>query len=111
MLQDTSVHAYEEEVKPTLSRRQAAVRDLLMHHPYGLTNAEIAQALDWPINTVTPRTNELVHKLEVVKDMGIRTCTVTGRKAHVWALKFIPKPSTVNTQKEVGNDPQQGTIL
>lgn len=91
MIQDTSTKADTEEIAPNLGRKQAAIRRLLLVNPQGMTNAEIARALEWTINRVTPRTNELV-KLGAVVDAGTRSCRVTGRTAHVWKLKHVPIP-------------------
>jgi hypothetical protein len=99
MIQNTSIKAYENEIAPNLGRKQAAIRRLLLVNPAGMTNAEIARALEWTINRVTPRVNELVHFKDangkpnpVLVDAGTRTCRVTGRTAHVWKLKYQPAP-------------------
>lgn len=84
MIRDTSREAYEA-VLPDLSEKQATVLGLLNTAREALTNSEIGQALAWPINTVTPRTNELV-KLGKVADAGKRTCRITGRTAHTWGV-------------------------
>jgi hypothetical protein len=98
MLQDTSIRSYDNEIRPRLSERQATVRRLLLAYPSGLTNAEMAKLLSWPINTVTPRSNELV-KLGVARDAGKRKCQVTGRTAHTWALTYRqPAPSKPASQ-------------
>lgn len=102
-MRETSLQAYESEIRPKLGEKQEAVRQLLLAYPEGLTNAEIGELLEWTINRVTPRTNELVHFKDangrpnpVLIDAGIRKCRVTGRTAHVWKLKplNIPKVET-----------------
>jgi hypothetical protein len=45
-----------------------------------LTNAELAHYLQWTINRVTSRTNEL-RKMGVLYDAGIRICRVTHSSA------------------------------
>lgn len=92
-MNDTSLKAYESEICANLGQKQAAVRRLLLVNPNGMTNAEIARTLEWSINRVTPRTNELV-KLGAVQDAGTRRCRVTGRTAHVWKLQYAPPPKT-----------------
>lgn len=83
-LQTTSLFAYRNEVRPTLSARQEAVMDVLADHE-DMTNSEIAQALGWSINRITGRTNELV-KLGKVREARKRTCRVTGRTAIAWRV-------------------------
>jgi hypothetical protein len=86
MVSDTSLMAYMD-VMPSLGEKQMAVYALLKVMPAGMTNAEIARALCWPINTVTPRTLEL-RSYGLVKDNGIRACSVTGRNAHAWKVNL-----------------------
>lgn len=50
-----------------------------------MTNLELAYCLHRPINTITPRTNELA-KLGVLRDAGVRACRMSGRSAHIWAI-------------------------
>jgi hypothetical protein len=76
-----------------------------MAYPDGLTNAEMAKLLDWPINTLTPRTFELVHMTDengrpnpVVEDAGIRKCNATGRQAHAWKLTYTQLPKVATNQ-------------
>lgn len=79
--QDTSRMAYHD-IQPKIGDRQNKVLGVIeLHGP--MTNSEIAQVLGWPINTVTPRTNELV-KLGVLAIYDRRHCNVTGRTAIVW---------------------------
>jgi|GEM_PF-1959735 len=105
-MRDTSIQAFENQVQPTLSKRQAAVRDLLLLYPQGLTNSEIAQYLGRPINTITPRVHELVNKLKVIEDGGIRRCSVTGSNAHVWRLKYATLPEPVKAEPQVSQSRQ-----
>jgi len=97
MLQDTSLANYENEVRPKLGEKQAAVRRLLLAYPEGLTNAEIGQLLGWTINRVTPRTGELV-QMRAAKDAGRRPCRVTGNMAHVWKLTQPPAPKVAEAE-------------
>ncbi|WP_157032773.1 hypothetical protein [Sphingomonas changbaiensis] len=68
---------------PLLNDRQAEVFASL-EGARPMTNAEIALKLGWTINRVTPRVLEL-RTAGVVKDFGKRACSVTGRKAYIWA--------------------------
>jgi len=83
--QATSHQAYKE-IKKTLGQRQAIVLNIFEFVPYAITNSEIAARLEWTINTVTPRTNELVKK-GLLKEDGKRKCTITGRTAIAWRIK------------------------
>lgn len=99
-VRDTSREAYAE-IQP-LSDRQAAVL-VVLEHSAPLTNNEIARELGWPINTVTPRVFELRARGNV-KELGKRTCRVTGRNAYQWGVgearpvkeKLVPKRVLVN---------------
>lgn len=91
MIQDTSLEAHEE-VKKTLSDRQERVLHLLRMAGIPLTNSEIAQALRWSINRITPRVFEL-RELRLVTDSGKRRCRITGRNAYGW------RPTTVEERK------------
>ena len=88
MIAETSQLAFKHDVVPTLGARQQAVMECLSSLKEA-TNLELSKHLDWPINTVTPRINELV-KLGVVEQIGKRPCKVSGRLAYVWGLKKQP---------------------
>lgn len=80
--QETSGMAYDS-VKPDLGKKQ---KDVLRALEYGpKTNQEISEWLNLPINTITPRTNELVKKGLVVEDS--KKIGNTGRWAIRWAIK------------------------
>lgn len=82
-MQLTSLEAYRE-IQPYLGNAQRQVMDIMsMFRLTGMTNMEIAKQLGWSINRVTPRVKELRDK-GLVKEIGKRCCTVTGRKAIVW---------------------------
>jgi len=49
------------------------------------SNSEMAEALGWPINTVTPRVNEL-RKRGLITQVDTRKCKVTGRIVKVWGF-------------------------
>lgn len=91
-VRDTSILAYRSEVSATLGPRHKAVYELLERKYEGMTNSEIACALGWPINTVTPRVSELrgegkggIHPALVEEDCK-RTCRITGRTAWAWRV-------------------------
>lgn len=96
MIQDTSLQAYYNEVKPTLGERQRVVYEALKTKE-DITNTELSLLLDWPINTVVPRVNEL-RKIGLVEDAGKRICRVTGRSVHSWRLRTATKPVFVAPQ-------------
>lgn len=87
MVRDTSLKAYKEEIKPTLRPRQKAVLDAIHYIIYTKntfpTNLEISNFMGIPINSITPRTNEL-HKIGKLFLAGKRTCKISGRMAQIW---------------------------
>ena len=46
-------------------------------------NSDIARHLEWQINTVTPRVNELV-KAGLVKSAGTKHYKMTGKRVTIW---------------------------
>jgi Mn-dependent DtxR family transcriptional regulator len=85
-IRSTSQHVYHHEVVPTLGDRQEVVFNLLRDSQReNWTNSEIAAALEWPINTVTPRVFEL-RKVGLVSEDVKRQCRVTGRTAIAWRI-------------------------
>ena len=90
MITETSQKAFND-ILPSIGNRQNAVLGALESLKEA-TNSEIARHLEWSINTVTPRTNELVKKGLVIS-VGKRPCKVTGRTAYVWTLN--PKQLTL----------------
>ena len=83
-VQQTSLFAYQNEVKPTLGERQKVIYEALKTRD-NFTNTELANYLDFPINTVTPRVGEL-RKLGLVQISEIRMCKVTGRRVISWEV-------------------------
>lgn len=86
LMVDTSLDAYNQ-IKGELGARQRVVLDAINHIIYTKntypTNLEISQFLGIPINSITPRSNELA-KLGKIWNYGKRTCKVSGRMARVW---------------------------
>lgn len=81
-VRQTSVEAYFE-VLPKLGNRQFEVMMALYTKP--ATDKEIAEKLNRPINTVTPRRNELV-KQGIVEEKERRECSITGHRAIAWGI-------------------------
>jgi len=80
MMQQTSIFAYRALDEKKLNKRQQLVLDALLEVAPA-TNRMIADYLNWPINTVTPRCLELRGKGKVVAAyIGIDQ----GRKATYW---------------------------
>ena len=80
---DTSLDAWQS-VKQTLGTRQQAVYDIIQYLK-SPTNTEISKFMGMPINSITPRTNELRAK-GMVRDAGKRICNVTGQLVHSWRV-------------------------
>ena len=80
---ETRDAAYREVVK-TLSARQKVVFELLQRGDR--SNNEIASALGWPINRVTPRVFEL-RALNLVFPGETVNCRITGRKVQQWTVR------------------------
>ena len=62
MMQQSSLEAYQM-IKPKLPQCRKVVYDVILDYA-PISNKEIAERLDWPINKVTPRVKEL-------RDMGL----------------------------------------
>ena len=101
-VQQPSLFSFHKEVIPTISERQAEVLRALEIEP-DMTNSELADALHWGINRVTPRVNELREAgkvvcrnrycpnprhlnapTDLVHDDCKRACRVTGRSVFAW---------------------------
>lgn len=83
-MQQTSLIAYDE-IKRSLGLRHLqvlkAIEDLKEAN-----NLMISQYLQIPINSVTPRTNELL-KMGKVKVYKVGTCPISHRKTMFYCLK------------------------
>jgi hypothetical protein len=103
MIQDTSLKSYLKEIYPHLVSRQRPVLHYLRNAGGDHTNAEIAAALNWPVNRVTPRTGELV-KMGLILKVARRTCKATNGTA--WSLKAkypVLPPARDEKKVEVNN--------
>ena len=90
-MQSTSIEAYNG-IAHKIGNNQRIIIKLLLRAKRPVTNREIAEELDWPINTITPRVRELA-------DMGIvyiackKPCRLGGRTSIHWKL-YINKQNT-----------------
>jgi len=83
-MQETSLEAYHAITEEEFSNKHRAVLFAFkMSGP--MTNRELSSALGWPINTVTPRVNELV-KLGILQSNGTKFDVQTQRRALVWGI-------------------------
>lgn len=83
-MRQTSIRAYNE-IKQELGRRQAEVLKAL-ETLRNASDKELARELGRPINSITPRRNELVKK-GLVEEHRREPCSVTGRKVIKWRVK------------------------
>jgi len=80
MIQQTSMETYLVNVKPKLNTKQHEVYRAI--EEYGpCTNRQLAEYMNRPINTITPRCGELRAKGKVVE---IYRAEDGGRKAIYW---------------------------
>jgi len=74
-----------------LSNRQYQVFETIQL--YGpLSNFDISQKLHMPINSVTPRTGELVEK-DMVVESHRAVHPITGKRVIFWKVNPTPKPT------------------
>lgn len=102
MLSDTSVKTYLNEIAPTLGARQILILEVFERAPgKDFSNSELAAALDWSINRVTPRVSEL-RKVRILEESRVRKCQITGRQVHAWKIKDQPaiSPRAINQGPE-----------
>lgn len=82
-VQNTSKQAYKEEVEPSLGHRQQEVLIALKMAKRPINNQELADYLHKPINTITPRTHELV-ELGKVEEAFRAVYPKTNRRVIYW---------------------------
>jgi hypothetical protein len=85
-VRQTSLIAWGELTKDKLSRNQSLVYEAIEEHQ-PVSDKQLAEILDWPINSITPRRGELFNKhrivvAEVAKDLS-------GRKVTFWKTKDV----------------------
>lgn len=81
-IQQTSIDAFNEI--HNLGKRQLEVISALKELKVA-NNREIAELLDMPINSITPRCLEL-RDLKIVEEAGTKVDSVTKRKTMTWRL-------------------------
>ena len=86
-VRDTSKLAYDT-VSPSIGKKQALVLQTIAKAKRPVNNQEISDYLSIPINTITPRTNELVvlNKIELAFKAVFPK---TGRKVCYWKTKNV----------------------
>lgn len=84
-VRETSLDAYFGEIEPDLNRRQKIVMAAFFRRNKPSSDREIADFLGNPINSITPRRNELADE-ELVKEAERGPCEITGRKVIKWEL-------------------------
>lgn len=82
---DTRDQAYEQVLPKVATSQSEILRVLGMEYNGPLSNSEIAEQLQWPVNRVTPRVFEL-RTMGLVKDAGKRKCRITNLTVHTWTL-------------------------
>lgn len=99
MIDPLSLKMWFNQVCPTLTQRQISVLEIFEHDPDGdFTNAEIGVALDWSINRITGRVQELrgegarKGKTALIEFSRRRECHVTHNEANAWKLRFAGVP-------------------
>lgn len=103
--QSSSLDAFEA-VQPALNGRRGEIHSLLKKAAYPVTNAEIGRSLKWPINTVTPRVNELV-KMGIVEKCDRRKCIVN--KSSIKVNTWFPKGQKQTRQIKSAINPRTPT--
>ena len=91
-VQQTSLEAYRI-IQDGLGDKQRRVYNLLRKAStvnMDMTNMEIATALHWSINRVTPRVKEL-RVYGLVVHSQTRICTVTGYRAMAWKTRSVER--------------------
>lgn len=86
-MQQTSLESYFNEVKPNLNNKQKLVLEAL-EEIFPANNKMVAEHLDWPINSVTPRMLELRNKQQVIEAYIAKD--INGRKSIFWKPRKAP---------------------
>lgn len=84
-VRDTSRSAYDD-ISTTLGDRQKLIFNTISRAKRPVNNQEIADFLKKPINTITPRTNELV-SLDKVELAFKGVYPATNRTVCYWRIK------------------------
>lgn len=83
-MRQTSIMAFDS-IQHELGMKQSIVLDAI-RAMYCPNNREVAEYLGLPINTITPRVNELVKK-GLVTCAGEKEDVITHRKTLVWVIR------------------------
>lgn len=84
MVQDTSIKTYQEIMNEGLIGSMQKEVALVIFDNTNITDKEISEVLNYPINTITGRRNELV-KMGMVESNGKREQS-NGRTAYQWRI-------------------------
>ena len=82
-VRSTSRQTFFNEVKPKISQKQQEVYVALQIAKRPINNLELSKYLGWPINSVTPRVNELV-EMGKVEEAFRDIYPATGRRTIYW---------------------------
>ena len=82
--QQTSMAAYRKAQRIRGEAQAQVFRCVRTNGP--MTNMEIAEALGWSINRVTPRVLELRHA-GFLQKMGVKRCRITNNNCLFWGPK------------------------
>lgn len=85
MMAQTSLKAYASVELGAAQQKVFTILSLLCLRYGDATNAEVAMALGWQINRVTPRMLELRDQLFVFYSQT-RKCRITGETAKAWRV-------------------------
>lgn len=80
-IQTTSLQAYSSIKNELVGKRKKVLEQL--YYMTSASNTELAEALDWPINCVTPRVKELRERY-LVRELCKRKCSVTNQTVIEW---------------------------
>ena len=85
-------NATYQMIKPDLPEKRQRVYEVILAHPDGITNKQIASILRWPINCVTGRVAELRDKEHLVEAAGTKPMPDYEGKVHpntIWRAKTV----------------------
>lgn len=83
---DTSIAAYNSII-PDLSKKQKVVMGAMFILNGKATNEDLSHYLGFPINSITPRTGELLKKGLI--DRGDKVKSQSGRMAYQYVIKQL----------------------
>jgi len=80
---DTSLDAWSKVMDELPTRQKQVLRAITKHPDH--TNNELSKILGIPLQSVTPRTGELL-ALNLIKRVEKRACAVTGGSSWTWSV-------------------------